>query len=489
VNTSIKQKHEELEKLRVRARTILAEYKDGLPAEQEVAVNAILEKANEIKAAIETETKMEQKKADLAVLDRFIDDPVYKIPHGVNGDNDERKILERAGWAFKNGMAYKTTSIGREVEMFGEDVFFGDIPDDDPDQARFFKSTRAAMSAEYKAAYNHLIRLTARAPQGAAFSMLSGAEQKALSEGTDTSGGFLVPPDIQAEMLARVAQTAVIRSKARVQPTNRDVLRFPAVKPNAATYNNISGASIYSSGFVGGWVGETPAFSDTDPGFQTLDIPVKKLRIATRLSNDFVNDAAVNVLAWLAMNGAENMALTEDAGFIFGDGTALQPMGLLNVGITTVDVEGSTADTISNTSASTGSAPKLIDLTYKLPAQYVGNAVWVMRRTIEGKIRKLVDGQNRYLWPPYTASGFADVPRELMGFPVLHSDWMPDDGQDTQPVLLLGDLSHYIIAQRTQITSLVLRERFADTDQIGIILFERVGANCFNTDAFRTGIC
>jgi HK97 family phage major capsid protein len=144
---------------------------------------------------------------------------------------------------------------------------------------------------------------------------------------------------------------------------------------------------------------------------------------------------------------------------------------------------------VSNTSSSPGTAPKLIDLTYKLPAQYVARSTWVMRRTIEGKIRKLVDGNNRYLWPPYTDSAFADVTRQLLGQPILHSDWMPDDGQDTQPVVLLGDLSHYIIAQRTQITSVVLRERFADTDQCGIILFERVGGNCYNTDAFRLGIC
>jgi HK97 family phage major capsid protein len=256
------------------------------------------------------------------------------------------------------------------------------------------------------------------------------------------------------------------------------------VAPNATA----AVASIYSSGFVGGWVGETPAFVDTDPSFQLLDIPIRKLRIATKLSNDFVSDSAVNILSFLAQNGAENMALTEDAGFLNGDGGSLQPRGILNSGIATVDVEGSTANTISNTAAAAGTAPKLTDLVYALPAQYVAGARWVMARATEGKTRKLIDASGRPLWPAQTGSGFAAAPRSLYDFPVENTDWMPLDGTDGRQVYVFGDLSCYIIAQRAQISSRVLNERFADTDQVGIILFERVGGAVWNPDGLRVGI-
>ena len=65
----------------------------------------------------------------------------------------------------------------------------------------------------------------------------------------------------------------------------------------------------------------------------------------------------------------------------------------------------------------------------------------------------------------------------------------PTDGTATSIPLIFGDFSGYIIGQRQQITSTVLRERFADTDQTGIILWERVGGNVWNPDAFRFGIC
>ncbi len=111
-----------------------------------------------------------------------------------------------------------------------------------------------------------------------------------------------------------------------------------------------------------------------------------------------------------------------------------------------------------------------------------------MCRSIEGKVAALVDANGRPFWAPNAGSGYAAVPRQIQGMPIENSDWMPDDGTDANKVLLLGDFSNYIIAQRAQITSVVLRERFADTDQTGIILWERVGGNCFNTDALRVGI-
>ena len=488
MNAALKTKHEDLEKIRVRARTIIAEHKTGgLPAEQELAVNTLLERAATLKAEIESETKLEQKKADLADLDRFLDNPVNRVPHGVNGDDSERKQLAQQGWEVKSGMVYKTTSLGTAVPMFNEEVLFGEISDEvkrDANTHNFYRSTRAAMSSEYKSAYSTLIKKTAQYG-AAALSMMSGVEQKALSEGTDTAGGFIVPPDIQAEMLVRVAQMAIMRQFARVQPTNRDTLKWPAVTPNATS------ASIYSSGFVGGWAGETPAFSDTDASFESFEISIKKIRIATRLSNDFVSDAAVNILAFLASNGAENMALVEDNGFLTGLGSALQPLGLLNVsGISTTNVAGTTAHTISNTIASpTSSVSGINTLFYSLPPQYAPRARWIMRRSIEGSIRGLVDAQGRPVWFPYAQAGIAnDAPTNLLGAPISNSDWMPADGTTGNTPLIIGDLSQYIIAQRTQITSVVLRERFADTDQVGIILFERVGGGAYNYDAFRIGV-
>lgn len=473
-----------LEQVRNEARALVDANPDGVDGEQKIALDGMLAKASELQGQIADARAYEEKKSDLVRLDSFLNEPQYRAPRAINNDDDGRKSLAEMGWEIKGGQAFVPTSLG-PVPLYAEEVLFGDLPTapEDAPVAAYMRQARAAMQPEYRKAYGRLLQLCVKhRNESMAFNMLSESERKALSEGTDSTGGNLVPPDIQAEMLVRLPQLAIMRRYAQVMNTSRDVMRWPAVKAHGTS------GSIYSSGFVGDWAGETPAFSETDPAFEMLEIAIKKVRVATKLSNDFVADSAQNVLAFLARNGAENMALVEDNGFIAGLGTALQPLGILNCGISTVDVEGSTSNTISNTTSSTGSAPKLIDLEYAVPSQYLGNARWVMRRSVEGKIRKLVDAQGRFLWPALSGSGLGPTPRTIDGYPVENSEFMEADGTDAKKVILFGDLSQYVIAQRAQISTVILRERFADTDQIGIILFERVGGALWNTDALRIGI-
>ena len=439
------------------------------------------ERGKKIATLIERE-KQKERDADFENLVRYNEDPQYQIPKAVNADDESKRMLERAGWITRDGYVCRATSLGKELAMYPEEVLWGPMPGSNDPAAAYYKQIRAVFQPEYRRAY--LSWLTNKSRNDAmAMSQLLSSEQNALSEGNDGAGGFLVPADVQAEMLGRIGQMGVMRRLSRVVPTARDKVEFPAVAANGTD------GSIYSSGFVGGWVGETPAFTETDPSFQKFEVGIKDLQASTKLSNNFLDDAAVNVLAWIAQNGAENLALVEDKGFIAGTGDPMQPRGLLNSGIGTVDVEGTTANTISNTAADpTGSAPKIIDVEYAVPSQYATNASWLMRRAIEGKVRKLVDGNGRFLWLEAAGSGFAGTPRNIDTFPVFNSDFMETDGADGRKVIAFGDFRNYIIAQRAQISTVVLRERFADTRQTGIILFERVGGGVWNTDAFRIGI-
>ena len=463
----------------------------GLTADKDLEVKALIQKAAELQTEIRADVDLDQKAQQLQDMDRFLRDPIPGITHGINADDDERKALLSAGFEIKAGTIFAPTSLIQGGQrfmqpMYPEEVLFGAIPTDDRDAADFMRKTRAIFAPEYKTAFTKHMRVLSQTRDSAqAWNSLSPEEHKALAEGSDTAGGFLVPPDAQAEMLARVAQQSVIRGRARVQPTSSDILKWPAIAPNNSSAAN---SSIFSSGFIGGWVGETPAFSETDPSFQSFNIPVKKIRVATKLSNDLVQDAQVNILAFLAQNGSENMALVEDQGFINGDGGPMQPRGLLQAGASNTNVEGITTNTIDNNSTVLGSASKIIDLAYSLPAQYTRNASWLMQRATEGAIRKLVAGTAGFLWPLPAGGGFGPTPRELLSYPVENSDFMPPLLVDGNKVIIFGDISQYIIAQRAQISSRVLNERFADTDQVGIILFERVGGDIWNTDALRYGV-
>jgi HK97 family phage major capsid protein len=497
---SAKELVHELETVQTNYNAIAGEFKDKLaheiPADKRKQLTELKARGDDLLKKVQDEQALEAERKDMDTIRTFLETPSPRAPQpsAINPDPEGRKALEGQGWEFKNGLAFKNTSTGAKVEMYSERVLFGKIPEDKADEAAYIRKTRAAMQPAYRETYNKYVLTAAKGrSESMAFAQLSPSEQKALSEGQDDAGGYLVPPDVQAELLARLPQTSVMRRYARIQNTSRDTLRYPRVAPAAATAGGLAsgGASIFSSGFVGTWVGETPAFSDTDPGFGQFDISVKKARVATKLSNDFVADSAVDILAFLARNGAENLGLVEDLGFFRGDGAALQPLGILNGGATTVDVEGSTANLILNTTSATGTAPKLLDVLFAVPPQYrsTKSAVWVMTPSSEGKTRKLVDANGRFMFPlePSLGSGLGSG-RALLNFPIENSPFMQEDGTDANKVYIFGDLSAYIIAQRAQIATRILSERFADTDQIGIIIFERVGGALWNPDAVRIGV-
>jgi HK97 family phage major capsid protein len=294
---------------------------------------------------------------------------------------------------------------------------------------------------------------------------------------------------MQAEVLARLPMDSVMRGLAMVRQTSRDVLRFPRIQPAPGTASGMAGApgsdggSIFTSGFVGSWAGETPAFQDVDPAFGFFDIPIRKIRVATRLSNDFLADAITNPLTFLSTDGARNMALVEDQGFVRGDGGPMQPQGIVNAPITQMDITGTTAHTISNTTAALGSATKIMNLQYALPSQYQNGAQWLLHRLSENDIRQLINAMGAFIWAP----GFDAPQPALLGKPVKKSDFVTHPANTGDIGLIYGDFSSYIIAERAMITITILRERFADTDQTGIILWERVGGAPWNIDAFRLG--
>jgi HK97 family phage major capsid protein len=55
-------------------------------------------------------------------------------------------------------------------------------------------------------------------------------------------------------------------------------------------------------------------------------------------------------------------------------------------------------------------------------------------------------------------------------------------------VAVFGDLGGYIVADRQQLSVTVLKERYADTDQVGLVLIDRVGGGLANPDSIRIGV-
>lgn len=493
-----------------------------LGAEEKTTLDRLILAHQNAVSAVESSQEVERKTLEIDKLAEFYSKPDYKVPRPGSGnvgdgETDTHKAFKSMGWEIKSvhgiETVYAPTMEGKLVAYAPAEIFFGDVdPREDPkgELKAYYMAQRAIFAPNYRKTWLNWIKLGAKHKDPAiAFAMLSGDEQKALSEGTDTLGGFLVPPDIQAEMLQRIPMASVMEQLCRVVPTSRDILAFPMITPNATTGAQSSNGSIFTGGFVGDWAGETPAFTDVNPGIGSFPVAVRKARAATKISNDLLADAVFPFLAFLSQDGSRNLGLVQDNGFIAGQTTyftngagtaanaaALQPLGLLAAVAASsgtgnnIDVTGNTAHTISNDLTHIGSTTLIPAVQANLPQQYQPSAQWLMHRLTELHIRQLTDTTGRFIFAPGYLAPVGQAGEQfdtLQGKKLNRSDFVPKDGTANNPCIIYGDFSHYIIARRAGISTTILRERFADTDQTGIILWSRVGGACWNTDGFRFG--
>jgi|YNPMSStandDraft_1061717.scaffolds.fasta_scaffold00219_31 HK97 family phage major capsid protein len=290
-------------------------------------------------------------------------------------------------------------------------------------------------------------------------------DRKTLLEGSDTAGGFLVPADFQTEIIRKVAAQAVIRSRARVVTTARDVVQWPRV--------NYTTDDKYTSGVRLTWTGEAPASGSahrvTDPVFGIWNVAVHTAMASMPISLDLIEDSAFDVVGVASDLLAEAFALGEDNAFINGTGAG-QPMGIL------ADVDGDGPASVISGNASALTAGGIIDLAYALPAQYDQRAVWVMSKATEKEIRKLTYGSNaEYIWPIASGSGFASAPNDLLGYPVLHDEFVPAVAANSYPIIF-GDLSGYVIVDRVGLSIQRLNDAsYAELNQLLILARKRVG--------------
>ncbi|MGW8177386.1 MAG: phage major capsid protein [bacterium] len=290
-------------------------------------------------------------------------------------------------------------------------------------------------------------------------------DRKTLTEGTDSAGGFLVPEDYQTELIKKIATMATIRARARVATTGRDMAKWPKV--HYTTDNK------YTSGVRLTWTGESPSTSTahrvTDPVFGLYSIPVHTAMASMPVSNDLVEDNAFDIMGISSDLLAEAFTLDENNAFLNGSGIG-RPMGILT------QVDGDGPSSTNSGTASTLTADGLIDLAYAQPAQYEAGSIWLMNKATEKVIRKLKDANNDYLWPVWPQQGnFAPAPRDLLGFPVMRDEFVPDIAAGAYPIIF-GDLRGYLILDRVGLSIQRLTDSaYSELNLTGLLARKRVG--------------
>ncbi len=291
-------------------------------------------------------------------------------------------------------------------------------------------------------------------------------EGKALSTAVASDGGYLVDPQTSEMIQTTLASTASIRAIAKV------------VNVEATSYD-----VLIDRGDLGaGWATETADATETaTPTVERISIPLHELSALPKASQRLLDDAAFDIEGWLAERVADTFVRAEAASFVSGDGVD-KPRGFLSHPVIANDtaVWGEIGYVPTGTDGALGDADAIIDLVYALGARYRANGTFVMNSRTAGVLRKLKDGDGRFLWSDGLAAG---EPARLVGYPVLIAEDMPDIASGSDSIAFGDFAAGYTVAERPDLR--VLRDPFSAKPHVLFYATKRVGGDVTDFEAIK----
>ncbi|WP_185802968.1 phage major capsid protein [Pontivivens nitratireducens] len=280
-------------------------------------------------------------------------------------------------------------------------------------------------------------------------------ELKTLVVSSDPQGGYLAPAEMSAEFIRELVEYSPIRSVASVRTTGSPAVDYPA----------------RTGGTAAKWKGETEAQEGSEPTFGQKSIVIHELNTYVDISNQLLADSAGMAEAEVRGALAEDFGQKEGQAFLNGDG-ANKPHGVMQHADIAKTANGSTTGLLSDA---------LITLLYAVPATYRNVGSWAMNGTTLSAIRKMKDGDGRFLWQPSYAAG---QPETILGRPVVEMIDMPDIGAGAEPIIY-GDWSGYRIVDRLALSILSNPYLLATNGITRIHATRRTGGGVLQPAKFR----
>ena len=308
---------------------------------------------------------------------------------------------------------------------------------------------------------------------------LEPAERKALVQ--DTTGLYLVPEEIEKEIIRAIPQLNIFRTLVPSRPITTDKIRKRTLTEVSMGWGKIeTGASITEST-------PTPA---------TSYIYAEDLYGLTKIGEDELADVDANLSAIIADSFSIARANAEEVAFAIGTGhTYAQPCGIaVDSTLLTSIGSGAGAGTVGTygrtwTTDDTVTVEDLLKCEYALPAQYKKGAVWLMNSKTELALRLLRAGGSTatdgpFLWQPSLIAG---QPNTFDGFPVHNNDSMKYPADTTAGInVIFGNFQQgYRIVDRQGMFIQRLDELYSESGLVGFKAHFRVGGDIIRHAAFQ----
>lgn len=260
------------------------------------------------------------------------------------------------------------------------------------------------------------------------------------------SGGYLVHPEVDTNMLRLIVEIDDIRRIARVRPTGNKSLIV-------VIRNTIPTATFE---------GETETQPKSVSSYQTERLDTWRLGHTVPVTMDALMNSTFDLEAEIMMDGRLAFAFGEGQGFVLGT-SFKSPQGF---------VTHPTIQAAARLSGVSGelTPESILRVTGDLKVGY--NPTFVLNRRTLAEIRTFRadavtagDASGGFLWMPGLSGG---VQATLAGFPYILANSMPDIASDAFPVAFGDFMAGYTIVDRMEMA--IIRDQYTRKDE-GIVEF------------------
>lgn len=286
-------------------------------------------------------------------------------------------------------------------------------------------------------------------PEERSFVSFLRGEIRADVNTTKTNAGAVIPTTVADRIVEYVKN---------VSPIAEYATRYEGIGKITIAYEDDANALSAS------YVEDLESADATAQKLTSVSLEGYKIRVPVKVSQQLLENSQVDLIAYLVRRIGDALAAKIEREFLIG--TSGKVAGLA----------GGVKQTVTAASATAVTTDELIDVQDAVPDIYQANSIWIMHPKTRTAIRKLKDGENRYLLnlDLNTKWGYS-----LLGKPVYASDAMPEPAAGAKTIFY-GDMSGLACIIRG-LRVRVLNERFADVDAVGIFGFAEIDAKVENT--------
>jgi HK97 family phage major capsid protein len=267
------------------------------------------------------------------------------------------------------------------------------------------------------------------------------AVSNALSVGTDTGGGFLVPSVLMPNILSAMAPvSSLLTAGAGIVMLEEGAKTF-----TTAGINAIPTAS---------WRLEAGTLATSDATFRAVVATPKSLAFQFKISRELLADGqGIETALYLAI--AQAFAKELDRAGLRGSGTNPEPRGLLNTSGIQAVTNGANGLALGNYANMFSAVQAILQVDGPMPTA----AIMAPRSLV--KLGQLVTTTNEYLEPPVMLAGIKQIATSQI--PIALTVGTSTDCSE----IYLGDFTNMLFAMREAVSIQLLREAYASTGEIG----------------------